>query len=140
MIKILLLALICFTLTGCPRGTHAPEALRPINRIFSHMPEGGAPEYNKGWKEGCESGLSGMSNSFYASFYTHKIDVTMVNNEVYYKAWKDSYDYCKQYSYGYLKESNMRRPLANEWGKGWMTRGRAGILDIFDAGPGLFRW
>ncbi len=145
--------LLLLSLTACPGG--APDIIKPNQRVFGHMPEGGSAEYEKGWKQGCESGLSGMTNSFYQSFYVFKQDNSMLTNEVYYKAWKDSYDYCKGYVYGIVKEGNMRRSLPHSRrhffpeAKGtsvmgtWDVKSKAGsgVLGWFDnTGPGLFRW
>jgi hypothetical protein len=137
--KTLLLSLIMLMLAGCSGMAPMPE-LRPANRIFSHMPKDGSAEYNQGWQEGCESGMSGMTNSFYSSFYYFKQDRNMLKNEVYYKAWKDSYDYCKGYIYGIVKEADLRRSLPNKW-NGDFTRDNKGILNLLDNnGTGLFRW
>lgn len=103
--------LLCSMLTACVGGV--PNSMRPANRLFEHMPENGSDEYKQGWTEGCESGMSGMTNSFYQSFYVFKQDNQLLTNEVYYKAWKDSYDYCKGYVYGIMKEANIKRSLPN---------------------------
>lgn len=149
----LLTLFLIFILFGC--SGKVPDALRPANRIFGHMPTGGSPEYEQGWKEGCESGLSGMTNSFYRSFYILKQDNSLITNEVYYKAWKDSYDYCKGYAYGIVKEGNMRRSLPHARrhffpeAKGDNVLGNtlggekasSGVIGWFDnMGPGLIRW
>jgi hypothetical protein len=131
--------MICLLLSGC--GLKALPELRPANRVFSYMPKNDMPEYTQGWQEGCESGMSGMTNSFYSSFYTFKQDKTMMKNEIYYKAWKDSYDYCKGFVYGILKEADLRRPLSNSWSGGIITK-KKGFIDWLDnSGPSsLFRW
>ena len=152
--KKITLLLFCSMLTGCSGSV--PDGLKPNARLFTHMPSGGSPEYEQGWKEGCESGMSGMTNSFYQSFYVFKQDNQLLTNEVYYKAWKDSYDYCKGYVYGVLKEGELRRSLPQSRRQflpsggggtnilGSPTSGKnssQGLLGwLVSLGPGLIRW
>lgn len=75
------------------------------------MPHDGSPEYKQGWKDGCETGLSSMTNDYYRAFYQYRVDVNLVNNETYYRAWKDTFNYCRHYAYGTLKESDLRMKL-----------------------------
>ena len=65
----------------------------------------GSELYKKGWKEGCESGLAVYGNHRYKAFYTVYQDVEHLHDKDYYKAWKDSYSYCRWYVY--------------HWARGW---------------------
>lgn len=55
------------------------------------------PLYVEGWKHGCESGVSAQVNHFYKFKYKFKQDYQLAQNSVYYKGWKDSFDYCQKY-------------------------------------------
>lgn len=63
------------------------------------------PEYLSGWEDGCNTGLSTMNHGYYKSFYAFKQDAYKVDNPVYYKAWKDAYTYCRQYSFRFVWDS-----------------------------------
>jgi hypothetical protein len=84
------------------------NAMKPMPWIFKQMPEHAPEEYKKGWKEGCESGLASMTNDYYKTFYTFKQDAGLIKNEIYYKAWKDTFNFCRHYAYGIVRESNTR--------------------------------
>lgn len=69
------------------------------NPLFLETDVPGTPEYNQGWKHGCESGLSTygtaiqkMTNRFYQ-------DYRMLDNPDYNAAWHESFDYCRHYNY-----------------------------------------
>ncbi len=52
---------------------------KPMGYIFSHMPKGGSPGFELGWKHGCESGLgSQFGGAFYMNFYTWKRDPDLI--------------------------------------------------------------
>ena len=79
------------------------------NSIFAPKPfrmggpdKNAHPDYLKGWDDGCKTGMSTMVHGFYKSFYTFKQDPYMLSNERYYKAWKDSYTYCRQYAFKFI--------------------------------------
>jgi hypothetical protein len=57
-------------------------------------PPPGSPEYQQGFKDGCESGYSGYANHFNKLFFRWKQDPTLTTNNVYYQMWKDAYAYC----------------------------------------------
>lgn len=60
------------------------------------------PLYVKGWKDGCHTGTSATSNNFYKFQYKFKQDALLAQNRVYYKGWKDAYDYCQRYMFLYF--------------------------------------
>ncbi len=63
-------------------------------------PPADAPEnYLAGWKDGCETGMSTMSTSWYKTFYGYKMSVNQMQDPEYYRAWRDSYTYCRHYSF-----------------------------------------
>ena len=61
------------------------------------------PLYVEGWKHGCESGTSASTNLWYKFHYPFKQDAILAPNRVYYKGWKDAFDYCQRYIYQYKK-------------------------------------
>jgi hypothetical protein len=62
-------------------------------------PPAGPPEYEKGWREGCESGLNAYGTNTYKLLTTwkYKLDYSMIKNKMYYKAWNDSFLYCSMF-------------------------------------------
>ena len=47
--------------------------------LFTHMPKGGTPGFELGWRHGCESGLgSQFAGALYMNFYTWKRDADLV--------------------------------------------------------------
>jgi len=57
--------------------------------------------YRDGWIDGCESGVSATTNLWYKFQYKFKQDAYKAQNRVYYKGWKDAFDYCQRYIYQY---------------------------------------
>lgn len=104
MSRILLVIFMCFSLVAC---NAAKETLKPAKWVYKQMPKG-PPEYMEGWQDGCESGMASMTNDFYKTFYTFKQNNDMIGNELYYKAWKDTFHFCRHYVYGMLRESGQR--------------------------------
>ncbi|MCD6034976.1 MAG: hypothetical protein K0R63_717 [Rickettsiales bacterium] len=101
------------TLSACVPDPKEPDsiikkALRPMPWIFNQMPKTAPEEYQRGWKEGCESGMASMTNDYYKTFYTFKQSPELITNETYYKAWKDVYTFCRHYSYGIIREADVR--------------------------------
>lgn len=110
--KLFILVLLIVGLTGCETLKKTQELMRPMAWLLDHHPPGPF-EYEHGWAQGCESGMGGMSNDYYKSFYQYRIDVNYVTNETYYKAWKDAYNYCRHYVYGNIREGDVRTQNPN---------------------------
>lgn len=102
--------LIFLLLSSC--GS-VPLAFKPASWIFKRVPDGPLI-YQKGWRDGCETGLSTMTNGFYKTFYDFKQDPALRSNPSYYKIWKDSATFCRHYAYGIIRSANVRLKLANE--------------------------
>ena len=52
---------------------------KPMGYLFTHMPKGGTPGFELGWRHGCESGLgSQFAGALYMNFYTWKRDADLV--------------------------------------------------------------
>lgn len=104
--------ILLMSLTGCP-----PRAkVFSSDSFFAPRPAGmgkpdpnAPPEHTKGWNDGCQTGMSTMVQDYYKNFYTYTLDVNMINNPTYYKAWKDAYTYCRQYAFRYTWDAFDRR-------------------------------
>ena len=59
------------------------------------------PMYVKGWQDGCHTGISANTNLYYRFFYDFKQDASLVMNDIYYRGWKDAFDYCQRYTVAY---------------------------------------
>lgn len=94
MKQIAIIILASLLLQGCLFSSKSVFAPKPFGM---NQAEKGTPEFNKGWEDGCETGMSTMSTDYYKSFYTFRQDPDMITNIEYYKAWKDAYTYCRQY-------------------------------------------
>lgn len=110
MSRLIAIFISIFLLAGC---YNAPDALKPMPWIFDMMPKDAPNNYKRGWKDGCESGMANMTNSFYRKFYTFRQNQALREDATYYKTWKDTYNFCRHYAYGTLRESNQRTRLPN---------------------------
>lgn len=110
MIRFFAIFISLTLLAGC---YNAPDALKPMPWIFDMMPKDAPNKYKRGWRDGCESGLGNMTNSMYRKFYTFRQDKSLREDATYYKAWKDTYNFCRHYAYGTLRQSDMRTRLPN---------------------------
>ena len=63
------------------------------------------PLYLEGWKDGCESGTSATVQDWYRQFYRFKQDAYKSQDKVYYKGWKDAFEFCQRYLYQYKKRT-----------------------------------
>lgn len=83
---------ICL-LSGCnatPPWSSWMEKGPPPGRDYS-------PLYVEGWKHGCHTGISSSANQWYKMHYGFQQDPILAQDPIYYKGWKDSYDYCSRY-------------------------------------------
>jgi hypothetical protein len=64
-----------------------------------NVPQEGTEMFKLGWSHGCETGLSTMVPSNYKTAYSFAQEPKFITNQEYYKAWKDSYTYCRHYSF-----------------------------------------
>lgn len=90
--KKLSLALV-FLLVGCS----GPNALMPGPLFSSNFPPPGPPNYQQGMIDGCQTALAALGNGLYGYMHAgvhYDVDAAL-NDNVYYKAWKDGYFYCK---------------------------------------------
>jgi hypothetical protein len=102
--NIIILMVIILSASGCK------NMLKPNPPSMSWMWDGPPPRkdgepYNQlyidGWKDGCETGADASTTTFYRSFLTFRQDPIKAQDPVYYKGWKDSFNYCGRYLYQY---------------------------------------
>lgn len=87
------------------------SACSVAERITNPRPYGlaetpkGSPMFQKGWDEGCESGLTVYGNDVYKAAYGWKQDPELVLNDEYYRSWKEAYTYCRWYAYNWVRNA-----------------------------------
>lgn len=89
---------IVLLITGCQSGPPWRAGMTDGPPGYDTQANPLPPLYLKGWKEGCETGISANTNSLNKFFYKYKQDASLVMNDVYYRGWKDSFDYCQRYT------------------------------------------
>ena len=55
----------------------------------------GPAEYQLGWQDGCDTGLSAQGGVLYQALYGFKKRPEMGNNELYKQAWNEGFTYCR---------------------------------------------
>jgi hypothetical protein len=85
------------TIIACVCILMGVVACKPRSIMMADNPDG-PPEYQQAWKDGCESGMSTYGNSFYKTFYSYKMDPNLRDNELYYRTWKDAFNYCRHFT------------------------------------------
>lgn len=55
----------------------------------------GSPEYQLGWEDGCDTGLSAEGGWEYKALYGFKKRPEMAANEQYKQAWNEGFSYCR---------------------------------------------
>jgi len=81
--KGLVVLLTFLVLAGC----------RPVSIWFA-QPEGPA-EYQLGWQDGCDSGLSAQGSYLYRAIYGFKKRPEMGENDLYKQGWNEGFTYCR---------------------------------------------
>ncbi|NBX03613.1 MAG: hypothetical protein EBR02_06090 [Alphaproteobacteria bacterium] len=56
---------------------------------------GGPPEYQLGWEDGCDSGLSAEGGWYYKVIYGFKKRPEMSANDQYKQGWNEGFTYCR---------------------------------------------
>src|SRR3990167_2668535 len=89
---------------------------KPIAKILPNRPtkefketlRDASPEFQLGWQDGCEVGMSAGSNAFYRMFYDNNaVDgYRMASSSDYKTAWGNAFWYC--FRYDYIKQ---KRPI-----------------------------
>ncbi len=90
---------------------NTPDSLKPGAWVFKQVPKDAPPIFKQAWIDGCKTGLASMSNSYYKSFYRFTQNPVLRKNPTYYKTWVDTYNFCRHYIYGTLREADVRMKL-----------------------------
>lgn len=106
--KIFLVLLLAVILQSC--------ALRrdPYYDVLYQYDENAPDVWKLGWQHGCESGFSAFGNDFHKTYYKLKQDVNRMSDPTYFKAWRDSYNYCRSVINRSLAGENLGGD--DEWG------------------------
>lgn len=119
MKKLVFLPLL-LSLAACETFNFSPGIGKPFS--LSMKPPEGPPAYVQGWKDGCESGLSGYGNSVTKAFYRLRKSPEYNRNKVYQQIWHDSYNYCR---------TSMKTTRLHGWGNHTNEFGLAALLPRF---------
>lgn len=66
-----------------------------------------APDMWKlGWQHGCKSGFTAYGSDYHRTLYKFTQDVERMKDTMYYKAWLDSFNYCRHYINKYLSDDS----------------------------------
>ncbi len=71
----------------------ALNACRPPDLYYAEP--AGPPEYQLGWQDGCDTGISAQGGVFYKMAFGFKKRPEMGNNELYKQAWNEGFSYCR---------------------------------------------
>ena len=55
----------------------------------------GTPEYNLGWEDGCDTGLSAEGDWTYKMIYGFKKRPELAANDQYKQGWNEGFSYCR---------------------------------------------
>lgn len=66
---------------------------RPIDLYY--VEPSGPPEYQLGWQDGCDTGLSAEGGFMYKMMYGFRKRPEMGDNELYKAAWNEGFTYCR---------------------------------------------
>jgi hypothetical protein len=69
------------------------SSCRPL--MLNMVDSGGPPEYQLGWEDGCDSGLSAEGGWEYKMMYGFKKRHEMAANEQYKQGWNEGFTYCR---------------------------------------------
>lgn len=99
--RLVLSIAVALSLSACeddPVGWYYNQAfVKPRPWGMGETPEG-SPLFQKGWDEGCNSGLGVAGGKHYRKpAYRFQQDLSLINNDEYYRAWRDAYTYCRWY-------------------------------------------
>ena len=83
MKKTILLLLAASTLASC----------RPM--WLQSVDPAGPPEYQLGWEDGCDSGMSAQGGWYYKMMYGFKKRVERAASDQYKQGWNEGFTYCR---------------------------------------------
>ena len=144
MKKIILLFTLLTIVTACDPTRE--NFFAPNKRLFTYVIDG-PDNYQQGYLDGCETGLStGFANDYYKTFYRFRKDIDRIKagDKVYLRAWSSAMIYCRHYATGTLKEAKMSQKLPSD-GSEPFTLGEDSLLgNVFSlknwGSVGLANW
>jgi len=71
----------------------ALSGCRPL--ILNMVDPSGPPEYQLGWEDGCDSGLSAEGGWEYKMMYGYKKRPEMAAHDQYKQGWNEGFTYCR---------------------------------------------
>ena len=94
-----ILAVIVLTVSACSKG-HTPRMEGPQTSFKSELKRS-SPDFQQGWKDGCEVGSDSGTKSFYKLFTRiNKVDgYKMASSPDYKTAWNYAFWYCYRDDY-----------------------------------------
>jgi hypothetical protein len=98
--------ILCFVILSIVAGCSVRPRVGPLRmkQLLYSGPRNGSTIFNRGWVDGCETGISVTSNRMQRHFYRFKQDYYLANNsKEYYTAWKAAYTFCQRYVFQYLR-------------------------------------
>lgn len=69
------------------------SSCRPMDLYY--VEPSGPPEYQLGWQDGCDTGLSAEGGIVYKLLYGFRKRPEMGDNELYKSAWNEGFTYCR---------------------------------------------
>ncbi len=119
IVRSLAMMMLIGMLTACSSGHAQFNWAKPAN--LNMVPPKGPPEYEQGWKDGCQSGWKAYATQFNKVWGSYKQDPILAQNPVYYQVWKDAYSYCSVYALSIGEHGLMD----------YDGDGRGGVFDTF---------
>lgn len=77
-------------------------ASRPIYELPYAYDENASPMWKLGWNHGCQSGFTVYGSNYHRTMYKFTQEVDRMSDRDYYRAWLDSFNYCRHYINRYL--------------------------------------
>lgn len=90
--------MLILVLTTACSFKYEPQTLKASGGI----PQGGSPEFDQGWRDGCDSGMAAFGNYTYKLIYSFKKDTRLLGNPEYVSAWNSAYNTCRWYTSTWL--------------------------------------
>lgn len=104
-LRMILLFLVLLPLSSCYKVVGDALPKRAAGRFDSQLADS-SPDFAKGWRDGCEVGMSAGANSFYKMFHqTNQADgYKMASSSDYRVSWTNGFWWC--YRKDYVKQKS----------------------------------